>query len=138
MTEWQSTAPRVHYRSAASRRTGEVTAALGIEPTRSFEVGDRCCIGRTLYARIRCGLLEIGLPDEGDDLGAHLSLLLSRVLPRRIEILELLAAGYDLRWSCFVSEDKGQGGIELSPALMQELGQLPIALWLDIYASERE
>jgi hypothetical protein len=41
---------------------------------------------------------------EWQSTAPRVSLSISRVLPKRVEILELLAAGYDLRWSCFVSE----------------------------------
>lgn len=132
--------PVAHSSASLTIQHGElsarhVTDRLGIEPTSSFEHGDPYVRGTK--RRTRSGWdLASGLPDDGEDLGLHLRELLDRVLPLRERLGELAAEGYRMKWSCFIIEEGGQGGITLSQALIHDLGQLPVDLCFDLYLGD--
>jgi Domain of unknown function (DUF4279) len=121
----------IHHAELSARH---VTDRLGIEPTTSFEHGE-------LYARSKHRTqsgwdLASGLPGEGGDLEHHLRALVDRLLPVRDIAEELAAEGYRMKWSCFISEENGQGGIDLSYALIRDLALVPVDLWFDLYVED--
>jgi hypothetical protein len=111
-----------------------VTARLGLQPTRSFERGERH--PRVELKRQHSGwALQSPLPDDGDDLERHLRYLVDLLAPKREELRALAADGYTLKWWCFVSEEDGQGGVSIGRELLRDLASLDVDILFDIYAS---
>jgi hypothetical protein len=115
-----------------------VTQALGLSPSSSHNVGDRRSVRNDLLWESSRWSLKSDLPPEGDGLEAHLRRLLDLLTSKRREIDQLVTDGWTLVWACFISEDNGQGGINLSHLILRDLGDLPGELWLDIYAGDAE
>ena len=109
-----------------------MTERLGIEPTTSFEHGDLYVRGTKQRAQSGWNLAS-GPPDDGEDLERHLRALVDRLLPLRAIVEELAVEGYRMKWSCFIAEENGQGGIDLSHTLIRDLALVPVALWFDLY-----
>jgi hypothetical protein len=113
-----------------------VTAALGLSPSSTHNAGERQGPRSEGVWKSSFWNLKSGLPNDGDDLEAHLRELVDLLGPKKPEIEQLVADGWELAWACFVSEDNGQGGVILSPQILHDLGAFPGNLWLDIYTPE--
>jgi hypothetical protein len=73
---------------------------------------------------------------DSEPLERHLRLLLESIAPAAEAVDALAANGYELDWFCFVSQDNGQGAVELSHNLLQSLSRHPISLVLDLYGGQ--
>jgi Domain of unknown function (DUF4279) len=122
----------IHHAELSARH---VTDRLGIEPTTSFEHGDPYVRGTKLRTQSGWDLAS-DLPDDGGDLERHLRTLVDRLLPLRDIVEDLAVEGYRMKWSCFISEENGQGGFDLSHALVRDLALLPVDVWFDLYVED--
>ena len=107
-----------------------VSETLGIEPTECFEIGDPYALGTLVREHSHWALDS---PADGD-LETQIRALLDRLLPLHKALIELRRDGYRLTWTCYVEECGGDGAVMLSAALLNDLGTLPVDLWLDSYA----
>jgi hypothetical protein len=109
-----------------------ITQTLGISPSRSHDIGqprsprDSRAWPNTHWA------LDSDLPDTSS-LEDHLGRLCDQIEPHAGGLSRLADDGYNVDWLCFVEIENGQGGITLSPPLLQRLAALPAELDLDIY-----
>lgn len=112
--------------------TAHITQTLEIAPSRSHDIGqprsgrDPRPWPNTHWA------LDSDLPDTRS-LEDHLGHLCDRVEPHAPGLFRPADDGYNVDWFCFVEIENGQGGITLSPTLLQRLAALPVELDLDIY-----
>ena len=113
-----------------------VTDTLGLVPSSTHSAGERQGPRSESVWKSSYWNLKSDLPSDGDDLEAHLRKLVDLLGPKKHEIEQLVADGWELTWACFVSEDNGQGGVTLSPQILHDLGAFPGRLWLDIYTPE--
>ena len=111
---------------------------LGMVPDRAIEIGDAVSSrpGSSSLRRTRAVWgVDSTANREGNNVSAHLQELYDLMESKRDALVGLASAGYKLEWFCFISEDGGQGGVELSHSLLADLATLPVDLVLDIYAS---
>jgi hypothetical protein len=118
-----------------------VTAALGIQPTYSHEVGDPVS-SATLAVRGRRTRQAVwsfeeqeSVTTEGDPHGMRsLDRLAQRFEPKS-QILAALAADYGIRVSMFAHSDSTQGGFVIAPETMRRIGLLSAeffgTVWID-------
>lgn len=114
----------------------DITARLGIQPTFTRERGEPISPrlpGKS--AKHSVWRLESSAAEQ-EGIEVHLRQLLDVLHGHAAELIEL-ASEYDVDWFCFVDFD-GQGSVELSPELMDDLGALPGELVLDLYGSDRD
>lgn len=112
----------------------DVTARLGLAPTDAHDRGE--ARPRNLPPwKHKLWSLSSG-PTDAQTLAAHLDALLDLVEPAAKAIHGLAADGFRMDWFCCLDVEDGQGGEALDPALLRRLAELPIALSLDIYATE--
>jgi len=117
----------VQHESLGAAHVSEV---LGIEPSESFEIGQ--AYARGTRAREH-SYWALDSPGDGD-LENQLRALLERISPLHRGLRELRDEGYRLTWTCYVEERDGDGAVSLSAALLNDLGTLPVDLWVDTYA----
>lgn len=113
-----------------SLTAAHVSEVLGIAPSESFELGDP--YARETLAREHSHW-ALDSPVDGD-LETQLRALLDRLAPLHLALRGLRGEGYRLTWTCYVQEHDGDGVVSLSAALLNDLGTLPVDLWLDTYA----
>ncbi len=113
----------------------EVTARLGIEPTRwqrRGEAGHRP--GRPSWvAPLNGWFLESKAQVESKDSRRHVDWLLDRLAAKGDAIRSLQAEGCTLVMSCYWASQSGEGGPTIPPAQMRRLADLDIELWFDFY-----
>jgi len=107
----------------------QVSEVLGVEPTESYEIGEEFARGTRVRAHSHWALDS---PAEGD-LESQLRALLDRLSPLHRALRELSADGYRLTWTCYVEEHDGDGSFTLSAPLLNDLGTLPVDLWVDAF-----
>jgi hypothetical protein len=110
-----------------------VTDVLGLEPTESFEVGDPYARDSRRREHSHWALDSPADPEHAA-LDEQLRALVDRVRPLRTRLEELRDTGYRLVWTCYVEECDGDGTVMLSSALLRDLGELPVDLWVESYA----
>jgi hypothetical protein len=107
-----------------------VTDLLGIEPSRSFEIGD---VLGTLHPHTAAhAMWRLDTPIDEHPLEFHLSDLCDQLGPAAVLLHELIDEGYLMDWFCFV-ESGLQGSVELDHAMLQRLAAFPVGLTLDLY-----
>ncbi|HZX03117.1 DUF4279 domain-containing protein [Kribbella sp.] len=113
----------------------DLTARLGIQPTKSHDAGDLISPGSP--NRRPHSLWSLSTKDAvSGSLQEHLTWLLDRVEPIEHVLHALSEEGCELDWFCFVSLDEsGQGGVSFDLELLRRLAALPIHLELDLYGS---
>ena len=107
-----------------------MTRQLGLEPSQSFEAGDR--VGRVSRA-IRRGslwLLSSDLP-PGSELADHLHRLLDHLEPKAETLWQLTDQGYVADWFCLAASQATEHAIELDRPLLRRLLAVPGDLLLD-------
>lgn len=70
--------------------------------------------------------------EEGVELGDHLRRLLDVLQPATTELWELVNAGYEATWFCYVASHATEHAVELDRQLVGRLLTLPGDLWLDV------
>lgn len=109
-----------------------VDRKLRLEPTFAGEAGDR--VGRRPGARRAESLWVLSSApaiEDGVELGEQLRRLLEVLEPVTGELWELIDAGYEANWYCWVESHATEHAIEIDRRLMQRLLALPGDLWLD-------
>jgi len=124
----------IRTRAALAVQHGSLDAAhvsevLGIEPTESFEIGDQFARGSRVRSHSHWALDS---PADGD-LETQLRALLDRLSPLHRARRELSSDGYRLTWTCYVEDHDGDGSFTLSAPLLNDLGSLPVDLWVDTF-----
>jgi hypothetical protein len=110
-----------------------VTSRLGIQPSRALETGDR--VGRRPSAtRGSSAWLLSSSPtiEAGTELAPQLHRLLAVLEPRTAALWDLVRAGYEANWFCYVASHVTEHAAELDRQTMQRLLALPGDLWLDV------
>lgn len=69
---------------------------------------------------------------EGVELGEHLQRLLDVLEPAATGLWELVNAGYEATWFCYVASHATEHTVEFDRQLMGRLLTLPGDLWLDV------
>jgi hypothetical protein len=108
-----------------------VTSRLGLVPTEEWEAGSQ----RGPRSPVRPGsgwFLKTELLDDAE-LSQQLEDLLDRLEPVAPELWELVEAGYQANWFCYVGSHASEHAMELDRELLSRLLRLPGDLWLDIY-----
>jgi hypothetical protein len=112
----------------------KITDAIGLAPTSSHDICDpRSARDPRPWQNLHWSL-DSGLPDTAP-LEEHLAALCDILEPHATALHQLRADGYVLDWFCLVGIDGTQGGVVLSPMLLQRLAPIPAELALDIYAT---
>lgn len=150
MTDWNPQDPSTYrgengcclYTHASFRMFGpdvdpdEVTALLGIEPTRSHRFGEI----RYKDRRFEHGMWLLdsdGL--ETTDAESHLEYLLDRLDAARTPVKELIASGrYWTDISCSWTSRFGHGGPIFSPQILARILDLNIPLGFDLYFADED
>lgn len=138
--------PECHDSEVATTETGaslrirtqegtaqRVTEVLGIEPSRSFEIGD--VLGRVSPRTAAHAMWCLESPIDQRPLAVHLGVLCDQLEPVATLLHQLVADGYVMDWFCFV-DSGSQGSVEIDHALLQRLAALPADLVLDLYGED--
>jgi hypothetical protein len=110
-----------------------VTRRLGILPSRAFEAGDRVS-RRSRAARGSSAWLlnsSSGIED-GTELAEHLHRLLDDLEPVTAQLWDLVHAGYEANWFCYIASHATEHAAELDRPTLRRLLVLPGDLWLDV------
>ena len=126
--KWSSASLRI---AGDTLRPDQITAALGIEPTRSGLKGERLSSGNDALRRTSFWLKASPLPD-GSPLQDHLEWLLNLFEPK-LQVLNLISKEHKCDLFCGFSSENGQGGACLGSDLMARLAGLGVPLVLDLY-----
>jgi uncharacterized protein DUF4279 len=113
----------------AALTAAAVTRRLGIQPTRALEAGDWVG-GRPAATRDSSAwLLSSSAGIETDtELGEQLRRLLAVLEPVSAPLWELVRAGYEANWFCYVASHASEHAAELD----RQTIALPGDLWLDV------
>ena len=117
----------------ATLTAAAVTQRLGVQPTRGLEAGDR--VGRQPGATRAASawLLSSGPGIEpGSELAAQLRKLLDVLEPVAAQLWDLVRAGYEANWFCYIASHATEHAAELDRPTMKRLLALPGDLWLDV------
>ena len=115
-------------------RPDQVTAILGLEPTRSGVKGERFRPGDSTVSRASFWLLKCPLSDSLP-LTEHLEWLLDVVEPK-FSSISAAAEGSTMMLLCGFSSGNGQGGFTLDAKTLQRIAHLGVALSVNLYPSE--
>jgi hypothetical protein len=110
-----------------------VTSRLGIHPTRAFEPGDPIS-SRSSNTRDHSLWLLSSSPasQAGTELAEHLHRLLAILEPATALLWELVQAGYDANWFCYIASHAAEQAAELDRQTLKRVLALPGDLWLDV------
>ena len=112
----------------------QISRVIGLTPTSSHDVGDQRSESDPRPWQHMHWALDSGVPDDAG-LEHHLAALCDVMEPRAAALRELHRAAFQMDWFCLIGIDGRQGGVVLSPRLLNRLASLPVELGLDIYAS---
>jgi hypothetical protein len=110
-----------------------VTRRLGIQPSRALEAGDR--VGRHSNATRASSAWLLSSAhgiEAGTELAEQLHRLLAVLEPVTAALWDLVGAGYEANWFCYVASHITEHATELDRQTMQRLLALPGDLWLDV------
>lgn len=115
----------------------EVTARLGVEPSKSFRAGELqpTSSPRALaraWSRSGWFLTSKGAV-ASRDVRRHIDWLLDRIGERPLAFAELRSAGCETVLSCFWAAARGHGGPMLWPDQLGRLAECGLELWFDVY-----
>jgi hypothetical protein len=116
----------------ARRTAAAVTQRLGIQPTHALEAGDP--VGRSGATRDSSAWLLTSSPgiEAGIELAEQLHRLLAVLEPVTAPLWELVRAGYEADWFCYIASHATEHAAELDRQTVQRLLALPGDLWLDV------
>jgi hypothetical protein len=110
-----------------------VTNWLGVQPTSTREADDRVSSRSTLTRGSSIWLLSSSPEIEGGtELSEHLHRLLAILEPHTRALWELVNAGYQANWYCWIASHLTEHAAELDRETLQRLLALPGDLWLDV------
>ena len=117
----------------ATLTAAAVTRRLGIQPTRALEAGDRMS-SRSAATRDSSAWLLSSSPgiETGTELAEQLHRLLVLLEPVTAQLWDLVRAGYEANWFCYIASHAAEHAAELDRQTMQRLLALPGDLWLDV------
>jgi len=117
----------------ATLTAAAVTRRLGIQPTRALEAGDRVS-RRSAATRDSCAWLLTSSPgiETGTELAGQLHRLLVLLEPVTAPLWDLIRAGYEANWFCYLASHATEHAAELDRQTMQRILALPGDLWLDV------
>jgi hypothetical protein len=117
----------------ATLTAAEVTRRLGIPPTRAFEAGDPVSSRSASPRGSSLWLLTSSTGIEAaTELAEHLHRLLEILEPITGPLWELVRAGYQANWQCYVASHATEHAAELDRPTLQRILALPGDLWLDV------
>lgn len=117
----------------ATLTAAAVTQRLGIQPTRALEARDRVSDRSTATRGSSAWLLSSGHGIEtGTELAAQLHRLLAVLEPVAAQLWDLVHAGYEANWFCYIASHVTEHAAELDRQTMRRLLALPGDLWLDV------
>lgn len=118
----------------ATLTAAAVTGRLGIQPTRTFEAGDRIS-SHSAASRGSSAWLLSSSPriETGIELAVQLHRLLVVLEPVTAQLWDLVHAGYEANWFCFIASHGTEHAAELDRQTLRRLLALPGDLWLDVY-----
>ncbi len=110
-----------------------VTQQLGLQPTAAFEAGSPVS-RRSTGTRHSCLWLLKSSPgiESGVELSTHLQRLLTILEPHAETLWDLVRAGYQANWLCYLASHATEHAAELDRQLLRRLLALPGDLWLDV------
>lgn len=115
----------------------DVTARLGIEPTRCQRRGEPLKPGGR-PAKLHGWVLSSEGVVDSRDVRQHLDWLLSALVPRAEALLALQAEGCRMDVSCFWVSASGHGGPTVRPDQMGALARLKLQLGFDVHFGGEE
>ena len=117
----------------ATLTAAAVTQRLGIQPTRAIEAGDRIS-SHSAATRDSSAWLLSSSPgiETGTELAEQLHRLLILLEPVTAQLWDLVRAGYEANWFCYIASHAVEHAAELDRQTMQRLLALPGDLWLDV------
>jgi hypothetical protein len=115
----------------------EVTARLGIGPTRQTVKGERRGKSSKVFAN-NGWFLESSKSVDSRDSRRHIDWIVDRLWNRKEEIPKMLQEGFRIDINSFWVSTSGNGGPIISPYQMGRLADLEIEIWWDIYFSDDE
>lgn len=123
----------------AALTAAAVTRRLGIQPARTFETGDTVS-SRSAAARDSSLWLLSSSPgiETGTELTEHLHRLLAVLEPVTAPLWELINAGYEANWFCYIASHATEHAAELDRQTMQRILALPGDLWLDVCGDDAD
>ena len=136
MTDVQTKATfRLGGRDAALTAAA-VTQRLGLQPSQAFEAGTSA--RRSPHTRdYSLWLLSSSQQIERDvNLSEQLGRLLAVLEPVATPLWELVGAGYEANWYCWVASRATEHAVKLDRTVLQRLLALPGDLWLDVCGDE--
>jgi hypothetical protein len=114
-------------------RLGELIAVLG-EPTRGHEIGDPVSSRTSTKREHSTWTLDADL-DRERPLDEHIDPLVAFAEVHRVQLADIRPRCELIDIFCGVFANDAQGGWELSPALMQRLASLDLAVTFDLYST---
>jgi hypothetical protein len=129
---------RLH--GTAALTAAAVTARLGIQPTRAFEAGTPVSRRRLTPVRDASLWLLTASPqlNGGTELSDLLHGLLAILEPVAAPLWELVNAGYQANWYCWVASHATEHAVELDRQTLHRLLALPGDLWLDVCGDDTD
>jgi hypothetical protein len=126
---------RVAFRLVGSMEltAAAVTERLGLQPSRALEAGTRVSSRSTHTRDLSLWLLNSSPQIEvGGEPAEHLRRLFTVLEPLAKPLWELVHAGYEANWYCWVASHATEHAVELDRPTLQRLLALPGDLWLDV------
>jgi hypothetical protein len=126
-------------RGDAGLTAAAVTRRLGVQPTRTYEAGDPVS-RQSAHTRDSSLWLLTSSPaiEPGTELSEHLHRLLAILEPATGPLWELVNAGYEANWYCWIASHATEHAAELDRSTLQRLLALPGDLWLDVCGDETD
>ena len=123
----------------ATLTAAAVTRHLGIQPTRAFETGDPVSSRSAATRDFPLWLLSSSPGIEtGTELAEHLHRLLDILEPVTALLWELVHAGYDANWFCYIASHATEHAAELDRQTIQRILALPGDLWLHVCGDDTD
>lgn len=113
----------------------EVTARLGIRPTRQTVKGEKRGKSSKIFAN-NGWFLESSKSVDSRDSRRHIDWIVDQLWNKKEEIPKMLQEGFKIDISSFWVSTSGNGGPTISPYQMARLADLQIEVWWDIYFSD--
>jgi hypothetical protein len=129
----------------ANKSTGTaaaVTAALGLEPSRSAEFGDPhrspklAAAGRVVTASYWIWDEPRTIANDEDPHGMESLVRLAERFAAKSDVLAALSKDFDIRVSMMGLSDSSQGGFVIGPATMRNLATLSASFFADVYLDD--
>src|SRR5262249_13369562 len=117
----------------AELTAGAVTQMLGLLPTRALEAGRP--VSRLSARKWDSSVWLLSSSSEiesGVELATQLTRLLVILEPVTPLLVDLVEAGYEANWFCYVASHAVEHAVELDRQLLHRLLALPGELWLDV------